>query len=116
MTTYKLTSYGVLRLDDNTAIPADENNADYKSYLAWMSSGNVPELKDLDYYESWDFVRNKRNYLLKESDWTVLSDSPLSSNLVQEWKVYRQSLRDLPQTYIEVGVSGVIWPTPPIGE
>ena len=40
-------------------------------------------------------VRNKR---LADCDWTILPSSPLSAEKQDEWKVYRQALRDLPKT------------------
>jgi len=43
-----------------------------------------------------EMLRNKRNELLKQSDWTQMSDSPLSDSKKTEWATYRQSLRDLP--------------------
>jgi len=43
-----------------------------------------------------EILRNKRNELLKESDWTQMSDSPLTDSKKTEWATYRQSLRDLP--------------------
>ena len=39
-----------------------------------------------------------RNVLLRESDWTQFTDSPLSESKKNEWKIYRQTLRDLPAT------------------
>tara|TARA_X000001036_G_scaffold257380_1_gene239357 strand:+ start:5181 stop:5450 length:270 start_codon:yes stop_codon:yes gene_type:complete len=43
-----------------------------------------------------DEFRFYRNELLKECDWTVLSDCGLSAEKVTEWKTYRQALRDMP--------------------
>jgi glycerophosphoryl diester phosphodiesterase len=43
-------------------------------------------------------IRFKRNQLLAESDWTVLSDSPLTEDQKVKWKQYRQALRDFPAT------------------
>ena len=40
-------------------------------------------------------LRNYRNKLLADSDWTVMPDSPLSDSKQTEWKTYRQSLRDI---------------------
>lgn len=45
---------------------------------------------------SWIEIRDKRNRLLASSDWTVMADSPLSESKQNEWKTYRQNLRDLP--------------------
>lgn len=43
-----------------------------------------------------ELIRNRRNYLLKESDWTQLPDNPLSLAQRQNWAFYRQALRDIP--------------------
>jgi hypothetical protein len=51
-------------------------------------------------------LRNFRNQLLKDSDWIVLPDSPVSPDKRQEWIVYRQYLRDLPENF---DFSGQIW-------
>ena len=43
-------------------------------------------------------LREMRDKLLAESDWTVMPDSPLSDSNKAEWETYRQALRDLPST------------------
>jgi hypothetical protein len=43
-------------------------------------------------------VREKRNALLAESDWTEVADAPLSDGERAAWRTYRQSLRDFPAT------------------
>lgn len=48
---------------------------------------------------SWDRVRGERVSLLKQTDWTVMPDSPLASDKIQEYKTYRSNLRNIPQTY-----------------
>lgn len=45
-----------------------------------------------------DEVKNYRNIMLTQSDWTQGNDSPLSSSKKTEWATYRQALRDLPAT------------------
>jgi len=45
--------------------------------------------------EALNNLRHLRNSFLTKSDWTVLSDSQLSESKINEWKTYRQSLRDL---------------------
>ena len=49
--------------------------------------------------EKWEQVRQKRNNLLTQTDWTVLIDSPLTDEKKQEYIEYRQALRDLPSKY-----------------
>ena len=44
----------------------------------------------------WSDLRKQRDKLLAETDWTQVSDSPLSSDKKTEWANYRTALRDLP--------------------
>ncbi len=53
-------------------------------------------------------VREKRNALLKESDYVAMPDHPLANNL--DWKQYRQALRDVPQ---QPDLTNIQWPTKP---
>ena len=57
------------------------------------------ELMTEEIERKWKEIKAKRNGLLKESDWAVLPDSPLSEEDIELVKQYRQALRDLPQTY-----------------
>ena len=47
---------------------------------------------------SWDRFRTERNALLASSDWTQSPDSPLDDEAKAEWAVYREELRDLPES------------------
>jgi hypothetical protein len=53
-------------------------------------------------------ARHLRDYLLQESDWTEIA--PLSEELKNQWREYRQALRDLPEDVVDYNVT---WPTPP---
>lgn len=44
-------------------------------------------------------IRGQRNQLLKECDWTQISDCTIPKKA--EWTTYRQTLRDLPSTITE---------------
>jgi hypothetical protein len=56
-------------------------------------------------------VRTKRDSLLLKSDWTQTTDCMLPTSKKEEWKVYRQKLRDLPS---QIGFPyDVDWPTQP---
>lgn len=81
---------------------------------------NVEEYKIIDgvavaqTVSIWSTVRGQRNALLSESDWTQMSDSPLSASKKTEWATYRQTLRDIPSTQSTVtDIDNIIWPTEP---
>ena len=57
-------------------------------------------------------VRVERNKLLEESDWTVQPDAPFSTEKIEEWKTYRQTLRDIPTTC--TSLEDVVWPDEPV--
>jgi hypothetical protein len=56
----------------------------------------------------WTEIRIFRDELLSESDWTQLEDSPQNTN--NDWKLYRQSLRDITNQSNPFDIS---WPTKP---
>lgn len=62
----------------------------------WNQVWVTQEASDQEKQERTDFqansVREQRNELLAESDWTQLADAPVDKNA---WSVYRQQLRDL---------------------
>lgn len=71
----------------------------------------------LDFIENPEiFVRSRRNSLLNTSDWTQMPDSPLSDEKKNEWKIYRQQLRDLPDKITDFMLyiqDTTLWPEPP---
>jgi hypothetical protein len=61
------------------------------------------------YNQRTEDVRNKRNQLLQQSDWTQLSD--ISAETKALWEPYRQALRDITE---QPGYPfSIVWPTPP---
>ena len=64
-----------------------------ESWVDWRTQDEI----DLKLQVMTDENKALRNKLLLESDWTVGQDSPLSPEKVEEWKVYRQKLRDTVQ-------------------
>lgn len=62
----------------------------------------------------WNNIRGVRNDKMSKSDWTQLTDSPLSSEKKLEWAQYRQALRDITTQNIDPRTEGVVWPTEPV--
>jgi len=65
------------------------------------------EASDLDL----SMVRSQRNGMLSASDWTQIGDASLGDHTAEEWRTYRQALKDIPQNYTRV--STVVWPEDP---
>ena len=59
----------------------------------------------------WKELRNMRNYKLSVCDWTQGNDSPITEAKKQEWTLYRQKLRDLPDNTIDP--KRPVWPLSP---
>lgn len=53
-------------------------------------------------------LRQQRDFLLQQSDWTQVPDAPVDQSA---WAIYRQALRDLPANTTDP--ANPIWPTPP---
>ena len=90
-----------------------------KEYLADPNSVSADVKGALDAVGPW-LLRKKRDQLLAESDVKVLPDSPMTDAKRNEWKTYRQALRDLPATanpklnnQEQLDESSVTWPTEP---
>jgi hypothetical protein len=57
-------------------------------------------------------LRDRRNRLLAECDWTVLADSPITDKT--DWETYRTNLRDITNGLSTVeDVNAVVFPTKP---
>jgi len=56
-------------------------------------------------------LRAMRNQMLTDTDWTQGADSPLTDSQKTSWATYRQSLRDITDTYSSL--DDVVWPTKP---
>ena len=77
----------------------------------------IAELKEA---EPMKLLREGRNKLLAETDWTQLKDIDLDIIRERNWKNYRQALRDLPaksnpklNSDGELDMTSVTWPDKP---
>ena len=72
------------------------------------------KIAELQAAEPMRQLRMKRTAILAESDWIANSDVVMTD----EWRAYRQALRDLPETQTPAlddngNLINVEWPTPP---
>ena len=80
----------------------EEMSADHPEYLEFVKNSE-------NLAPTWDTIRQKRDELIKSSDWIFLPDISLKNK--EAWLTYRQALRDLPQNFEDP--SEVIWPQKP---
>jgi hypothetical protein len=60
--------------------------------------------------EKWGEVRETRNLLLQQSDWTQFQDSPITGSKLTEWQTYRQQLREITS---QSNPFNLFWPVRP---
>jgi hypothetical protein len=58
----------------------------------------------------WLEIREQRNILLSETDWTQFQDSPITGSKLTEYQTYRQELRDITNND---NPFTLVWPTQP---
>jgi hypothetical protein len=63
----------------------------------WQRNYSLTPTKDL--VQQIEKLRVKRNTLLIRSDWAMMEDAPITPEKKEEWKVYRQLLRDITNKY-----------------
>ena len=103
-----------------------EDATDYDT-LEWYDETSKPSKDDLDTKltelqnaEPYRLLREERNRLIAETDWTQLKDIDLDFIRERDWKNYRQALRDLPaksnpklDDFGNLDMSSVTWPDKP---
>lgn len=69
--------------------------------IVWDAQSGLPFLQErpVDPAALIAQVKNERDRLLRESDWTQMPDNELSKNARGMWKVWRQSVRDACREY-----------------
>ena len=78
------------------------------------------KLNELNNAEPYKLLREERNKLISETDWTQLKDVDLDIIRERNWKNYRQALRDLPSKSTpkldsngDLDMTSVSWPDKP---
>ena len=78
------------------------------------------KLNELNNSEPFKLLREERNKLISDTDWTQLKDIDLDIIRERNWKNYRQALRDLPansnpklDSFGKLDMSSVTWPDKP---
>ena len=98
------------------------------SGLEWSDSSQTKpteteinnKISELDAAEAMRLLREERNVLLSETDWVTVRSIDTGVAISNDWKTYRQALRDLPanstpslDSNYGLDFSSVTWPTKP---
>jgi hypothetical protein len=77
-------------------------------YQNWIQTDASQSEIDYRLETQWFIIRETRNELLTECDWTQLSDIPTETKAI--WSEYRQSLRDITS---QTNPFSITWPVKP---
>lgn len=77
-------------------------------YQNWEMENATTEEINQRVQIKWEEVRQIRNELLQECDWTQLSD--IASETKEIWQLYRQQLRDITN---QSNPFNIVWPVKP---
>ena len=97
------------------------------SGIKWHSGDEIPteeevnnKITELQAVEPFRLLREERNRLIAQTDWTQLKDIDLDFIRERDWKNYRQALRDLPAKSNpkltesgQLDMSSISWPDKP---
>ena len=101
---------------------------DTYSGLEWDSTDSLPtedevnaKLAELEAAEPHRLLREERDRRLTACDWVVAKHTEHGKMVPEDWKIYRQALRDLPSISYrpeldesgDLKMNSVAWPTPP---
>ena len=100
----------------STTILPSQNGIGYSGISTVGTAYTMPTQSDLETKvnvklnnERWDLIRKRRNRELSETDWIVTKSNETGSSISNEWKSYRQSLRDITTQ----DINNITWPKKP---
>ena len=97
--------------DPSIIVPVPEGHEDFgKTVQQIIGSDIITDAMIIEHREldTWEQIRQHRNKLLIECDWTQGADVP--SNIKDPWATYRAALRDITTA---ASTADVVWPTKP---
>ena len=92
--------------DDNCAIMSNDPT---KWIVTWKQIEALQASLKVDL--PLERLRHERKLRLAETDWVVAKSTETGTSISDEWKTYRQALRDITKT--ATSLDDVTWPTKP---
>jgi hypothetical protein len=116
---YSVKADGFYNSDSGVTIPDDAielTDKQYEDFLTAMNTQNKMLVLENDELVlktripniTWNIIRQKRNRLLSQSDYTQMPDWPGDK---KAWAEYRQALRDITSNFSNPNT--IIWPKTP---
>ena len=111
--------------------PGAEWNVTGNKYsgIEWLDKGQTlptedevtAKIAELQVAEPHKLLREERDKRLTACDWVVAKHTEHGKMVPEDWKIYRQALRDLPSIsyrpelneFGDLKMNSVAWPTPP---
>jgi len=88
------------------------------STIVWHSEGPHPTEQEIEAKANeiaaaapLSELRLERNQRLADSDWIIVRSTETGVEAPQDWKIYRQALRDITNSY--QSLDNVVWPQKP---
>jgi hypothetical protein len=109
------------RLITTVGVPFDINQTEVVTYeirndgIVYQVKTLVPkegEALNTAIRQKWFQIRLERLDAISKTDWTQMSDSPLTAEQKATWATYRQALRDIT---MQSDPFNITWPTDPNG-
>ena len=94
------------KTEDNCAIMSDDPT---KWIVTWTQIEALQASLKVDL--PLEGLRHERKLRLAETDWVVAKSTETGTPIPDEWKTYRQALRDITKT--ATSLDDVTWPTKP---
>lgn len=117
MSKYKLIDKGVRIPDENRSVPEDPNNRHWRIYLSWLDEGNTPDQIETTAEKKgrlMEELKTERKKLFDEVDKKLTKVDvweDLTSDQKTKIKLYKQVLRDMPETHATVpNLENPNWP------
>ena len=89
----------LVRIPEGVNDPESEDEfmqVDYDSDIRYTWTQFIEAREIVKQTYGINLLRRHRNKLLSETDWLMTIDNTERIKNIQEWKIYRQALRDLP--------------------
>jgi len=101
-------------VEEETYLPLTQNLVEGDFYQDSENNWVLPLVAENMHEETASQnVRHKRNNLLAETDWVVTFYTERGENVPENWKSYRQALRDIVQNFNFPFLQDEDWPTKP---